>query len=552
MFHMPSTVASRLITFGLLALAAFTYIKNFWLNEDAFIAFRSLAQLQAGNGAVWNSNERVQVYTSVAWYWLLAAADAIVHNIFITTIAISGLLFAGLLMLLLRRYGNGLALCLLLLCCLLSKGFFDYTSSGLENVLAYVALVLLYCRYDDTPVLTAAPGTFSTQQQITLAWLTGLMPLIRHDLVLIAAPPFALLLWQSRGDLRTVIQLSARAMAPLLLWSLASLIYYGQPLPNTAYAKLSHGFATDENWRAGMQYFYGHLTRDPITLLTILLPLPLMLLRSTSAWQKACSAGAWLYCLYLVKVGGDYMLGRFLSFPFLICMLLVADFVHRRKSQHPWPRPAIVIATVAALTYAALIPATPIVTPWSFGREADAMALVKESRISGLLNQRELHYQTTFSAWWNNDTRASGPLESFRRDGENLKKSSDRIAVRGALGTTGYYAGLDMHIVDYFALTDPLLARLPAIRRVASGHFEREIVPGYLARLADAATPLEQHDLQSYYEKIELLTRSDALFSWPRIKTIVAFNLGRYDHLLNQYRHDVLQKREQMKAATQP
>ena len=41
------------------------FLKNAWVCEDAFINFRSLDQLFAGNGPNWNGDVRAQVYTNM-------------------------------------------------------------------------------------------------------------------------------------------------------------------------------------------------------------------------------------------------------------------------------------------------------------------------------------------------------------------------------------------------------------------------------------------------------------------------------------------------------
>ena len=134
----------------LLAVSLIVFAKNFWLDEDAHIPFRSLAQLRAGNGAVWNIGERVQVTTSAAWYWLLAAVNVLLHDVIGTAVVVTVLLFVALLALARRIYGDTPALWFLLGAFLLSKGFFDFTSSGHENILAYTVLLALYGAYRST------------------------------------------------------------------------------------------------------------------------------------------------------------------------------------------------------------------------------------------------------------------------------------------------------------------------------------------------------------------------------------------------------------------
>ena len=142
----------------LLVLSLIVFAKNFWLDEDAHIPFRSLAQLRAGHGAVWNMGERVQVYTSVAWYWLLAAVNLPLHHVLTTAIIVTVLLFVALLVLARRTYGDTPALWFLLVSSLLSKGFFDFTSSGHENILAYTVLLGLYAAYRQV-TLAPPPAT---------------------------------------------------------------------------------------------------------------------------------------------------------------------------------------------------------------------------------------------------------------------------------------------------------------------------------------------------------------------------------------------------------
>ena len=72
-----------------------------------------------------------------------------------------------------------------------------------------------------------------------IAALTGLVPLVRHDLSLLCVLPFAWLLWRERHHWRRAVVLIALAGLPLLLWTIGSLVYYGLPLPSTAYVKFS-------------------------------------------------------------------------------------------------------------------------------------------------------------------------------------------------------------------------------------------------------------------------------------------------------------------------
>ena len=350
---------SRDTSYVLLVLSLIVFAKNFWLDEDAHIPFRSLAQLQAGHGAVWNMGERVQVTTSAAWYWLLAAVNVLLHDVIGTAVVVTILLFVVMLALTRRIYGDTPALWFLLGSFLLSKGFFDFTSSGHENILAYTVLLALYGAYRSMrppDYKTAGPRDHETtgphdytpglvvrgpvvpwsdpappRQLYLIAALTGLGPVVRHDLSLLCVLPFAWLLWRERHHWRRAVVLVALAGLPLLLWTLASLVYYGLPFPNTAYAKvLKHGFAANIILKMGLDYFYSNGCHDPLTLLVIAVA-PVAAFWKLQSWQRAFALGVVLYCLYLGKIGGDYQMGRFLSVPFLVAALLVADWLQSLK-----------------------------------------------------------------------------------------------------------------------------------------------------------------------------------------------------------------------------
>ena len=73
------------------------FMKNAWICDDAYILFRSLEQLMAGNGPVWNPQVRVQVFTSVLGYWILAAFRAFSPAVFVNAIVASSLFCAAML-----------------------------------------------------------------------------------------------------------------------------------------------------------------------------------------------------------------------------------------------------------------------------------------------------------------------------------------------------------------------------------------------------------------------------------------------------------------------
>jgi hypothetical protein len=91
-----------------------------------------------------------------------------------------------------------------------------------------------------------------------------------------------------------------------------------------------------------------------------------------------------------------------------------------------------------------------------------------------------------------------------------------------------------MIIIDRYALSDPLLARLPPRTFNKVGHFQREVPPGY--KQARASGDLSHMDpaLAAYYRPLREIV-SGPLFSGARLREIVKFNLGHYDEHLAEY-----------------
>jgi hypothetical protein len=124
-------------------------------------------------------------------------------------------------------------------------------------------------------------------------------------------------------------------------------------------------------------------------------------------------------------------------------------------------------------------------------------------------------------------------------EGLALQKLGHTVAVKGGVGLLGFYAGPGPHIIDKFALVDPLLARLPMpdARHEKSwrpGHFTRPIPDGYVDSLRTNEMLLLDTKLGQYNRRLEAITRGP-LFSAARLVEIARMNLGLEDHLLDEY-----------------
>jgi arabinofuranosyltransferase len=117
--------------------------------------------------------------------------------------------------------------------------------------------------------------------------------------------------------------------------------------------------------------------------------------------------------------------------------------------------------------------------------------------------------------------------DSSYTDGDWVWRGREDVVESGAIGLQGYILGPDVHILDVMALTDPLLARLPAKDQEhwRVGHIEREIPSGYRETLITGENMIENPDLRRYYEDLNLAI-SAPVFDPSRLKSLWNLNLG--------------------------
>jgi arabinofuranosyltransferase len=498
-------------------------LRTAWISDDAYITLRTVDNVINGYGLTWNIAERVQPYTHPLWMFVLTIVYAITGEAFFSTIALSIGLSLATLVILAGKIAQTLPGALLGIATLLfSRAYIDYSTSGLENPLTHLLLVLFFALY-----LTRELG-FTTLALLALTAALGILN--RMDTLLLFAPTlaYATLRLLPALKLRAVAAL-ALGFAPFILWEIFSLWYYGFLFPNTAYAKLNTGIDRSALVEQGFYYLLNSLNRDPITLMAtvcgIILPF------FTRQWHTLPIAlGGLLYLFYVVRIGGDFMSGRFLAAP-LLCAVVVLTYSF---VTHALMRGALALAVVAMIgfipNYVALLSGPNNQEPF-----LDEYLIADERMIyypsSGLLNATRLRDMPRSDTDW------------LLRDFLGRQASMETIIVKENIGLIGFRAGPGVHIVDPMALTDPLLARLPAKRSVhwRPGHFSRQIPEGYLETLESGENRITDENLARYYEHLAAVTRGP-LFDLGRLGEIWKLNTGAYDSLIDDdaYRYPTL------------
>jgi arabinofuranosyltransferase len=498
-----------------LGLAVFSavFANLAWASEDAYITFRTIEQLFAGNGLRWNPHERVQTFTHPLWLALLSALRLFSRDAYLNAVAASYACCLAALLLLWRGLASPVRWAALLILLLSSKSFMDYTSSGLENPLAY-ALLALFLGFEFRLLESGAPRE---RDFLGLAASAGLLLTCRHDLLTLIAVPFAFALWRSRAlGWGRLAGLVAAGLAPFVLWTAFSLLYYGFPFPNTAHAKLDTGMSAAVLCRQGIGYLRSFVRFDPLALILIAGALVLGIRRSRP-WAPALAIGLALNLLYVVRVGGDFMAGRFLSSAVLVSAVAIARGVGGERR--------LLAGAAVAGALMLLSPLAPLRSGPSYRNgEVDAFRISDERGI--------FHKGSSLYRWLATDAGETFPLHRWSWSGRDFAGSPERVARRANIGYFGYWAGTDKILVDPWAIADPLLARLPMKEgwwRI--GHFPRAVPRGYLESLRTGRNQLEDPGLREFYRQLSLVT-SGPLLDARRLRAIWDLNLGRYDHLL--------------------
>ena len=517
----PSTLALAVLT----GLYFVILLRTAWVCDDAYITLRTVDNFIAGHGLRWNVIERVQAYTHPFWMLILSVAGFATREAFFTTIMVSISVAGSAVVLFAWRIAQTRSAAILgLIILIFSRAFIDYSTSGLENPLSHLLVMifmLIYLKPEQT-----------RRTLLGLCLTTALLMLSRLDLLLIALPPLVHAFYRARLP-RRAYAAALLGFAPLLLWEFFSLVYYGFPLPNTAYAKLNTGLPAYALFEQGVWYFVFSAKNDPITVVAILAMLVLAIMRRDSS-HRMVAAGLLLYFIYILKIGGDFMGGRFFSVPLLCAVAVLGRFDWQAR------RHLARIAWASAIIIGSLSLCPPVIS----GRDYHGCGRA-EIDAHGVADERAYFYETT--GLLRASEYSAMPAHKWA-EGGRIARQGDRHGIWAEMnvGFFGYHAGPNEHIVDIFALADPLLARLPALTFVSFraenypqdpnwriGHFLRKVPEGYVESLASTENRLRDPHLGAFYAKLKLITQGP-LFTGARWRTIWRMNTGQYNHLIDR------------------
>jgi arabinofuranosyltransferase len=452
--------------------------------EDAIIMLRPVNQFWAGNGLVWNPGERVQVATSLPWQLLLVAFGWInplwgmVVLSWVTSAATMAFTFKAA-----RNWGALLVVTAVWLGFTMGR---SYMACGLE--------IPLYAFF----IMLASTQLNPHSKRWALA--IGMIPAVRHDMILVAAP---LALTQARDWVRKHGWTRPALMAaPLALITGFSVLYFGSLFPNTAYGKLGAWIPPQEVAERGWEYVRLSFKNDPLLWI-------IPLLAGWLGWKNqklevlALMAGWVLNILYAWLAAADYMTGRFLLGP---CFLAIA-----------------ILSKTKPVKMETVIGLIAIVAGWWLrDSEQNTRFMLRHEPTQGIVIKANRLFE---NGLFENDPweYPEDPAFDIPRIGRGLLEGGQTL--QGSIGIIGYLAPLDHYITDYLALADPVLARLPMRQEPnwRPGHYGRIIPEGLLAyRSGGKLEDIKDPEIQELVRLVESATRNPNLFDGERLKDLVS------------------------------
>jgi len=361
--------AARLLVAALLAVFVVVLVRTAWLSDDSYINFRTIDNVLHGYGLRWNVADRVQSFTDPLWLFLVAACVFVTREFYYTAVGLSIVLSFAAVVLIARRVAiDAVAAVVALVLLLASKAFVDFSTSGLEGPLTHLLLVAFLIAY-------WSPDRVEPTRVRNLSLLTALLILTRMDAALLVVP--ALLAAVVKHGVVRSIRPAAWGFALVGAWECFSVVYFGFPLPNTAYAKIGGGIPRADLAVQGLVYAFDSIALDPLTLMTIAAAVALPLSgRTRREWPLAL--GIVLSIVYTIAVAGDFMSGRFFAAPFVCAVIMLV-----RGAE--WSRQPVLAMAVMLVALVAAIGSheSSLVTTGRFRHDfTDRDGVVDERRVT--------------------------------------------------------------------------------------------------------------------------------------------------------------------------
>ncbi|GGN88914.1 flagellar motor control protein ZomB [Nocardia rhizosphaerihabitans] len=531
-----------------------------WIADDGLIVLRTVRNLLAGNGPVFNMGERVEANTSTAWtyvVWFFSwLTQARLEYVVLGVALVASLLAIVFAMLGTARLWGGSTGQLLIpagvLVYIALPPARDYATSGLESglVICWVGLLWwLLIRWSQAAVVRVP-------SLLGLVFLAGLAPLIRPEATLIGALALGMIFLTPMPQFRygpivlraLIVFVAGIVPVAYQIWRMG---YYGLPYPNTAVAKDAGG----AKWGQGMKYLW-----DLVGPYYLWIPLLVLLiagavtavargvavrpkwsvagfrtwLRSPSAVVVLVLVSGLLLTVYAIRVGGDFMHGRMLLTQLFLLLLPVAVVPIRLRAFSPrdWSTVVVLAALLGTAGWSLYAAST---TAIKTGTKISSSGIVDE-RVYYVLNTGKDHpilaedyldyprmraMVNDIAANPNGGLLLNSPAFTFWY----LDPPPQPIPEGGAghtvyflnLGMTSMNVPLDVRVIDPMGLSYPLAAHSDRLADGRIGH-DKSLYPDWV--VVDSGM-VDIHPWMPWYMDEEWVTQARTAMSCPETQALM-------------------------------
>lgn len=497
----------RWLQFALLAAPAAIVLvlgwQRRWVADDAFINFRIVKELHAGHGLVFNPGERIEAGTSIAWVSLLAIMRWVVP-LRLEWIAVllglagtvTGIVFAqrGASALLDEDDRGRFLVPFGTLVVVAVPAMWDFATSGLETGLAFAWLGATFF------LLARLQRAGRTRWWVPM--FVGFGPVLRPDFALFSAAfGVAMLVAQPERGALPRVRTTAIALALPVAVEIFRMAYYANLVPNTALAKE----AGRADWGQGWQYLHNFATPYGLWFPFIVVMTALGTYYANGwaqgrRWQAVAVApvvAALLHALYVIRLGGDFMHGRFLL-PALFTLVLPLAVVPWRGSWSMLPVALVLVWGVVCAGWLRVDPSDRWIADerayWRAVSHVDHPVTLDDYKnaiggYEGDVARTLLHTNPRVLALHSGATIGGFQLVPLAPGvGHPL------VIEGGPLGISAYGAPANVYVLDALGLADPIGARLQVKERGRPGH-EKSLPREWIAaRFAAPGTTVEDAD----------------------------------------------------------
>jgi arabinofuranosyltransferase len=509
-----------------------------WIADDGLIVLRTVRNLLAGNGPVFNKGERVEANTSVVWTYLMYAGSWLNWPMRLEYVALVLALLLSVVGLAMLMLGTGRLFAPGLLgrrAVMLPAGALvyiavpparDYATSGLESglVMAYLGLLwwMMVC-WSQTVRVRPSGRVFIA----TLAFVAGCSVLVRPELALVGGLALIMMLIAAKGWRRRVLIVVAGGLLPVA-YQVFRMGYYALLFPGTALAKDAAG----DKWSQGVIYLSNFNRPYALWVPAVLLaglalvvsasrrkairytPAPAHGPLARSVQSPAAVVGfilvsGLLQALYWIRQGGDFMHGRVLLVP-LFCLLapvavvpvVFPDGTRLSREAGYWLAGAVSALWMALAGWSLWAANSP-------GMGDDATRVT----YSGIVDERRFYAQATGHAHpltaadyldyprmravlvaLNNTPEGALLLPSGNYDQWDLVPPISPNTPPGPpgppqkgphtvfftnLGMVGMNVGLDVRVIDQIGLANPIAAHTARLQHGRIGH-DKNLFPDWV------------------------------------------------------------------------